>query len=92
MDIVRAVGPDERFQTLPFVRPCGEILLRIDHWTKVECVLQAIDAVETLGIDPADVAPNYWRHLHNRFAAGHEPRTYTREQHAAWLKRRSVTS
>ena len=28
MDIVRAVGPGERFQTLPFVRPGGEILLR----------------------------------------------------------------
>jgi len=92
MDIVRAVGPGERFQTLPFVRPGGEILLRVDHWPKVERVLQAIDAIETLGIDPADVAPSYWRHLHTRLAAGHEPRAYTREQHAAWLKRRSVTS
>jgi len=46
---------------------------------------------QALGIDPADVAPEYWRHLHNRIAAGHEPRAYTREQHAAWLKRRSVT-
>ena len=46
---------------------------------------------EALRINPADAAPEYWRHLHNRLAAGHEPRAYTREQHAAWLKRRSVT-
>jgi hypothetical protein len=91
MDIVRAVETGERCQTLPFVRPGGEILLRVDSWPKVERVLRAIDTIEALGIDPADIAPEYWRHLHNRLAAGHEPRAYTREQHAAWLKRRSVT-
>ena len=91
MDIVRTVETGERFQTLPFVRPGGEILLRVDSWPKVERALRAIDAIEALRIDPADVAPEYWRHLHNRLAAGHEPRAYTREQHAAWLKRRSVT-
>jgi len=90
MDIVRAVETGERFQTLPFVRPGGEILLRVDSWPRVERVLRAIDAIEALRIDPADVAPEYWRHLQNRIAAGHEPRAYTREQHAAWLKRRSV--
>ena len=90
MDIVRAVAPDERYQTLPFVRPGGEILLRVDGWPKVERVLQFIDAVEALGVDPADAAPEYWRHLHNRLAAGHEPRAYTHEQHDAWLKRRRV--
>ncbi len=91
MDIVRTVETGERFQTLPFVRPGGEILLRVDSWPKVERALRAVDAIEALRIDPADVAPEYWRHLHNRLAAGHEPRAYTREQHAAWLKRRSVT-
>ncbi|MBH5384992.1 DUF2840 domain-containing protein [Bradyrhizobium diversitatis] len=91
MDIVRAVEAGQRYQTLPFVRPGGEILLRVDSWPKVERVLQAIDAIEALAIDPADAAPEYWRHLHNRLAADHVPRAYTREQHVAWLKRRSVT-
>ncbi|MGX1413527.1 DUF2840 domain-containing protein [Bradyrhizobium elkanii] len=91
MDIVRAVESGQRYQTLPFVRPGGEILLRVDSWPKVERALQAIDAIEALSIDPADAAPEYWRHLHNRLAADHVPRAYTREQHAAWLKRRSVT-
>ncbi|MDA9397982.1 DUF2840 domain-containing protein [Bradyrhizobium sp. CCBAU 45389] len=91
MDIVRAVEAGQRYQTLPFVRPGGEILLRVDSWPKVERALQAIDAIEALSIDPADAAPEYWRHLHNRLAADHVPRAYTREQHIAWLKRRSVT-
>ena len=91
MDIVRAVETGERFQTLPFVRPGGEILLRVDSWPRVERVLRAIDAIEALRIDPADVAPEYWRCLHNRLTASHEPCSYTREQHDAWLKRRSVT-
>lgn len=90
MDIVRAVTSGERYQTLPFVRPGGEILLRVDGWPKVERVLQFIDAIEALGVDPADAAPEYWRHLHNRLAAGHAPRAYTSEQHDAWLKRRRV--
>lgn len=91
MDIVRAVEAGQRYQTLPFVRPGGEILLRVDSWPKVERVLQAVDAIEALAVEPADVAPEYWRHLRNRLTAGHEPRAYTREQHVAWLKRRSIT-
>jgi hypothetical protein len=90
IDIVRAVGRGEPFQTLPFVRPGGDILLRLESWPKVAQALQAIDAVDALGLDPADVAPEHWRHVHNRLIAGHEPRTYTPEQHAAWLQRRRI--
>ncbi|MGL1302006.1 DUF2840 domain-containing protein, partial [Vibrio parahaemolyticus] len=46
--------------------------------------------VETLGIDPAAVAPDYWRHVHNRLGAGYEPRPYSRDQHRAWLLRDRV--
>jgi hypothetical protein len=88
IDIVRAVAPGEPYATLPFVRPGGDILLRIDGWPKVERVLQAIDAVEALDVDPIKAAPDHWRHVHNRLTAGHEPRAYTRERHNAWLLRR----
>ena len=40
IDIVRAVEPGEVYQTLPFVRPGGEILLKIEGWPKVEDVLR----------------------------------------------------
>lgn len=88
IDIVRAVAQGEPYATLPFVRPGGDILLRIDGWPKVELVLQAIDAVEAIGVDPIAVAPDHWRHVHNRLTAGGEPRPYTRERHNAWLLRR----
>ena len=45
IDIVRAIGRGEPFQTLPFVRPGGDILLRLDSWSKVQRALAAIDAV-----------------------------------------------
>src|SRR6266542_6823085 len=46
IDILRAVSPGEAFSTVPFVRPGGDILLRITGWSKVERALRAIDAVE----------------------------------------------
>ncbi|MBN9511060.1 MAG: DUF2840 domain-containing protein [Alphaproteobacteria bacterium] len=92
IDIVRAIAHGEAYQTLPFVRPGGDILLRISGWPKVERVLKAIDAVEVLGIDPADAAPDHWRHVHNRLIAGYEPRPYDRAQHRAWLLRRGLAS
>lgn len=91
-DIVRAVVPGERHQTLPFVRPGGDILLRMDGWPKVERVLQMIDAVEALGINPADAAPDYWQHVHNRLSVNETPRAYTRTRHQAWLRRREIGS
>jgi len=90
IDILRAVKPGERCSTVPYVRPGGEILLRLAGWPKVEKVLQAIDAVETLGINPADAAPDYWHHVHNRLSVDEQPRRYTYTRHEAWLHRRSV--
>jgi hypothetical protein len=87
VDIVRAVAPGEAFSTLPFVRPGGDILLRITGWPKVERVLRAIDAMEAAGIDPINAAPDHWRHIHNRLTAGEEPRQYTPARHSAWLLR-----
>ena len=90
IDILRAVAPGERCTTAPFMRPGGEIFLSIKTWPKVERVLQAIDAVEALGIDPADVAPDHWRHIHNRLTVGERARSYTLTRHRAWLKRRRI--
>ena len=90
IDIVRAVGAGEPFTTLPFVQPGGDILLKLEGWPKVQQVLAAIDATEEAGVDPCDAAPDHWRHVHNRIAAGHQPRAYTLERHRAWLKRREI--
>jgi hypothetical protein len=90
IDIVRAVGAGEPFTTLPFAQPGGDILLSIEGWPKVSQVLGHIDAVDNAGVDPCDAAPDHWRHVHNRVAAGHQPRAYTMERHRAWLKRREI--
>lgn len=90
IDIVRAVTRGEPYSTLPFVRPGGEILLKAESWPTVERVLQHIDAIEALGIDPAHVDPDHWRHVHNRLRAGEPPVDYTSSRHEAWLMRRRV--
>jgi hypothetical protein len=92
IDILRAVSPGQNYSTVPWIKPGGENLLRLSGWSKVERVLQLIDAVETLGIDPADVAPDYWHHVHNRLSVNEAPRPYTRSRHQAWLHRRRVMS
>lgn len=81
----KPVSPARPF---PHVRPGAEILLRVSDAPKVERVLQAMDAIEALGIAPCMVSPEHWRHVHNRIAAREPFRTYTKAQHAAWLKRR----
>ena len=69
----------------------GQSLLRLSGWPKVEKVLHAIDGTEALGIDPADAAPDHWRHIHNRLSVGEQPRPYSRSRHEAWLHRRKLT-
>ena len=90
IDILRAVFPGEPYQTVPGVTPGGEVLLRVNGWPKVQHVFEAIDAVDALDIDPADVAPDHWRHVHNRLAAHESPRPYTLERHHAWLARKGA--
>jgi len=90
IDIVRTVEPGEPYQTLPFVRPGGDILLKLEGWPKVETVLRHIDAIEASGIDACDVAPDHWRHVAQRMTAGQVPVAYTIARHQAWLKRREV--
>jgi hypothetical protein len=92
IDILRAATPGQRYSTVPWITPGGESLLRLSGWPKVERVLQMIDTVEALDIDPTEVAPEYWHHVHNRVSVNEAPRPYTRSRHQAWLHRRRVTS
>ena len=89
---VRDLAGDTDLMIVVEPRPGGESLLRLASWPKVEKVLQAIDAVDALEIDPADAAPEYWQHVHNRLSAGEQPRSYTRSRHLAWLHRQKVSS
>ena len=90
LDIMRACGTDERMSTVPGVTPGGDSLLRLQGWSRVRRAFAAITAIEQLGIEPADVAPEWWRHLHSRILCNAPWRPYARAQHGAWLKRRQV--
>lgn len=92
LDIVRAVASGEAYTTLPQVDPGGELLLSVRGWPKVRRVFTLIDAIEEAGIDPCEVAPDHWRHMHNRLAVGMEPRCYAFDRHRAWLRRRKLRS
>lgn len=90
IDILRAVRPGEPYTTVPFVRPGGELLLSIQGWPKVRTVLEVIERIEAEDLDPCDIAPEHWRHVHNRLSAGEPARAYTAERHQAWLKRKAL--
>jgi hypothetical protein len=90
IDILRAVKPGKRCSTVAYVRPGADILLTAIGWPNVERVLQIIDTIEAIGIDPVDVSPDYWRHAHSRLAVRETPRPYTRQRHEAWLLRRRI--
>ena len=88
IDILRAASPGMAISTVPYVTPGAEILLRLSGWSRVLTALKTIDAVEAVGVDPADACPDHWRHVHNRITAGEAPRPYTLERHQAWALRR----
>jgi Protein of unknown function (DUF2840) len=84
--VLQACTPGERMQRIAGVRPGAHLLLCAEGEAAVQAVLQRIDAIEALAIDPADAAPAYWRTLGNRLAARQPLPTYGAERHAAWLR------
>ncbi len=92
LDIVRAKAPGAPVTAIPGVTPGGEVLLRLDGWPRVKRALDAIAAIEALGIDPGHVAPEWWRHLHNRIVCNAAFGPYGRAQHRAWLLRHRVVA
>jgi hypothetical protein len=90
LDILRAIPPGGPYTTVPGVTPGGESLLRVSGWSRVQVALQAIDAVDLLGIDPAEAAPDHWRHVQNRLAGRETPRAYSIARHRAWRLRQAL--
>jgi len=87
---MRVDGEQHDVQRIAGVAPGARILLRADGEPQVRAVLEAIDAIETLGIDPCTVAATYWRTIGNRLAARQPLPAYTIERHAAHLAREAL--
>lgn len=92
IDVLRAVPRGRALSTIPGVTPGADSLLRLLGWPVVKRALDAIDAVEAQGFDPTAVAPDWWRHVHNRLIAGETPRPYAPDRHRAWTLRREDMS
>jgi hypothetical protein len=90
LDIVRAVAADEPCASIAQVDPGGDLLLSVTGWSRVAQVFRLIDAIEASGIDPCEVAPDHWRHIHNRMAGRERPRGYSPARHRAWLRRKAL--
>lgn len=90
LTVVRAVAAGEPFTSVAQVDPGGELLLSVRGWSKVAQIFSLIDAIEASGIDPCEVAPEHWRHVHNRLAGRERPAPYTPAQHRAWLLRKAM--
>ncbi len=84
--VLQACTPGDRMQRIAGIRPGACLLLCAEGETRVQAVLQRIDAIEALVIDPASVAPAYWRTLGNRLAARQPLPAYSAERYAAWLR------
>ncbi len=83
--IVQTAVPLRFLSRIEGVRPGGEVLLLATGNAKVKRALLQIDALEAAGFEPADVSPAYYRHVHNRIAAGQPVRDYSKTQHEAHL-------
>jgi hypothetical protein len=83
--VMQTCTPLDAVQRIPGVYPGARLLLHAEGERQVQAVLSLIDAIETLGIDPIDVSPAYWRTLGNRLSARLALPQYTTERHAAWL-------
>jgi hypothetical protein len=92
LDVLLAVTEGEPLTRFPHVTPGADVLLSVTGWRKVRRVFGLIDAIEALGIDPCDVAPDHWRHIHNRLTAAETPRSYSTDRHRAWLARKALQS
>jgi hypothetical protein len=88
--VLQAPMPFDGMQRVAGVLPGARILLRADGEPQIKAVLEAIDAIEALGIDPCAVAVTYWRTLGNRLAARQPLPGYSAERHAAHLARRGL--
>lgn len=88
--VLQAPMPFEGAQRVAGVAPGARILLRTDGELQVKAVLvviDGIDGIEALGIDPVTVAVTYWRTVGNRLAARQPLPEYTPERHAAHIAR-----
>jgi Protein of unknown function (DUF2840) len=82
--VLQACAPWDGMRGIAGSQPGAHLMLHAQGALDVQSVLQQIDTIEALGIDPVAVSPEYWRTLGERLAARRPLPAYTDEQHAAY--------
>ena len=77
-----------KLQEVPGVKPGAQIILDLEGSARVKMMLKAIDQIEHLGLDPADISPAYYGHLHQRIMTNRPYHRYTMEQHKSFMQER----
>lgn len=90
LDILQAVDRTGARVAVPGVTPGAVSLLRLNGWGRVRHALAVIDAVAETGVALEAVAPDHWRHVHNRMTAGLAPQAYTQVRHRALKLRQAL--
>jgi hypothetical protein len=90
LDILQAVDRTGARVAFPGVTPGAVSLLRLNGWGRVRHALAVIDAVAETGVALEAVAPDHWRHVHNRMTAGLAPQAYTQVRHRALKLRQAL--
>ena len=83
--VLQTCTPLDAMQLIAGIRPGACLLLCAEGERQVQSVLQQIDAIESLGVDPAATSPAYWRTLGNRLDAHLLLPAYTTDRHEAYL-------
>ena len=88
--VLQAATPGERAETVPGIAPAAHIWLSAAGMARVTRALALIDAIEASRLDPVALPESYWRAVHNRIAAGLEPRVYAPSEQAERQARRGL--
>ena len=84
MMVLQTCMPWHGMRRVAGIQPGAQLLLHAQGEQSLQSVLQQIDAIEALDIDPVAVSPAYWRTLGEHLAAQQSLPAYTVAQHVAY--------
>lgn len=83
--VLRAGDENTLMHSIEGIEPGAEVLLDISGRERVYRFFRALDQIEQLEIDCADVAPWYWIQTNARLHSALDPLVYSEKKHQVWL-------
>ena len=88
--VLRAGDENTLMYSIEGIEPGAEVLLDISGRERVYRFFRALDQIERLEIDCADVAPWYWIQANARSHSALDPLVYSEKKHQVWLLEREA--